>query len=127
MYASFPSPSIQRTRAAWLTAARQFEASLLALGSAIKFSPSQPRVPAGDPNGGQWVGADITLIGGFAPEDMDKTVQAFVSENCKAYVYEVLPGQFLEMPISEVMELAKTGDAPARTCLKVLGRSWYRK
>jgi hypothetical protein len=84
MYASFPSPSIQRTRAAWLTAARQFEASLLALGSAIKFSPSQPRVPAGDPNGGQWVG-------------------------------------------SELMELAKTGDAPARTCLKVLGRPRRRK
>jgi len=127
MYASFPSPSIQRTRAAWLTAARQFECCLLALGSAIKFSPSQPRVPAGNPNGGQWVGADITLIGGIGADDMGKSVQSFVSQNCQAGIYEVLPGQFLDMSIADVMKLGKSGDAPARRCLKLLKEKQYRK
>jgi len=127
MYASFPSPSIQRTRAAWLTAARQLEARLLALGSAIKFSPSQPRGPAGDPNGGQWVGADITLIGGIDPADRRKSVQAFISEKCHASIYSVLPGQFLEMPIIDVMTIAKSGNWAARRCLKLLGRDDYRK
>jgi hypothetical protein len=39
----------------------------------------------------------------------------------------VLPQQFLELSINDVMKAAKSGDRGARTCLKILGRDEYRK
>src|SRR5579884_2135290 len=55
-----------RTR--WLLAANAFEMKLRELARAIKggFNPDQPRVPAGQPDGGQWTsdtGATYELVG----------------------------------------------------------------
>lgn len=127
MFTSPQTLATNSTRVAWLTAARRVESCLLTLVKTTKFLPNQPRVPAGNPNGGQWVGADITLIGGIDPADRHKSVQAFVSEKCQARIYSVLPGQFLEIPIIDVMKIAKSGNWAARSCLKLLGRENYRK
>jgi hypothetical protein len=119
--------AVLSSRDRWLIAADEFARSLRRAAMLCKFRPDQPRAPAGNPNGGQWTSGNITTVGGFAPEDMDKTVQSFVSENCKAYIYEVLPGQFLDMSIADVTELGNSGDAPARRCLKLLKQNEYRK
>jgi hypothetical protein len=99
-----------------------------------KYSDSQPRVPAGQPGGGQWTGtgggdgsADILLAGGIDDADKSKTVQQFMSEKCKGYIKEEMPGQFLNMPISEMLYMLDNGDQAAKTCFKLLARDKYRK
>ena len=99
---------------------------------ASKFSPDQPRAPAGAPDGGQWIsdGAEaaiIELIAGITLEQMDMSVQGFISAFCKGSINEVLPSEFLEEKIGTVSNLAKSGDAAARTCMKLLSRGEYRK
>jgi hypothetical protein len=106
----------------------------------LKYHPAQPRIPAGQPGGGQWAsGSDaegggdgssdegILLAGGIHEADKSLTVQQYVSGNCRAGIYEVLPGEFLGMSISEVERIAKSGNAKARRCLKLLDRDQYRK
>lgn len=48
----------QLRRMGWLLHAYHLETKLLALDCAVKanFNPNQPRVPAGNPDGGQWTG-----------------------------------------------------------------------
>ncbi|MGL4727980.1 MAG: hypothetical protein ACRCWO_04415 [Bosea sp. (in: a-proteobacteria)] len=105
-----------------------------------RYSSSQPRGPAGQPNGGQWASegggdgsgeagdeAEVLLAGGINEADKNLTVQQYVSSNCRAGIYEVLPGEFLGMSISEVEKIAKSGNAKARRCLKLLDRDQYRK
>jgi len=58
---------------------------------------------------------------------MGKTVQEFVAEKCRGRICEVLPGQFLEMPIAKVFALADKGDAAARRCKKLLSRGRFKK
>jgi Bacterial CdiA-CT RNAse A domain len=41
-------------RLKWLAAATRFELAMLRHARALKYSPDQPRVPAGNPDGGQW-------------------------------------------------------------------------
>ncbi|MGO4705804.1 hypothetical protein AB4072_08510 [Microvirga sp. 2MCAF38] len=124
----------------------QIELRSLRIALALKrFNPSQPRAPAGSPNGGQWVGegapahpsekprsasensSGITLAGGFEQNQLGMRVQDFVSAHCKGKIRSVLPGQFLGVTIEDVMKAAKGGDSAARTCLKILGRDEYRK
>ena len=135
-------------RLAWLLHACVVEAKHAQLVLAFKagFNPNQPRVPAGNPDGGQWsasggggsnsqetVGGSSTLqgglrlAGGFTEDQMGLTVQSFVSAHCIGSIHRILPGQFLDMTIAEVMAAAKGGDPAARRCLKLLGRDDYRK
>jgi len=41
-------------RLKWLAAATRFELAMLRHDRALKYRPDQPRVPAGNPDGGQW-------------------------------------------------------------------------
>ena len=41
-------------RLKWLAAATRFELALLRHDRALKYRPDQPRVPAGNPDGGRW-------------------------------------------------------------------------
>jgi hypothetical protein len=38
-----------------------------------------------------------------------------------------LPGEFADMSIADIWNIAKGGDSRARTCLKLLMRNKYRK
>ena len=112
-----------------------------------KFNPDQPRVPAGQPGGGQWTsgtgaggndedandtagGANLVPTAGKV-ESLRKfgksTVRQFVARYCKGKINRELPGQFENMTIEDVFNLARGGDRAAKTCLKLLNREEYRK
>ncbi|MGH6826427.1 hypothetical protein [Methyloceanibacter sp.] len=132
-------------RLSWLLHASVVEAKHAQLAHAFKavFNPNQPRVPAGNPDGGQWAGggggtaagsdaatgviAGIQLVGGFTDDQLGLTVQGFVSGYCIGSIHRILPSQFLDSTIAEVMAAAKEGDAAARTCLKLLRQDRFRK
>jgi hypothetical protein len=106
-----------------------------------KYSDSQPRIPAGQPGGGQWASGDgggereegesenTRFAGGLNDEDMTKTVQQFMSEKCKAGIGRRMPGEFLDsdLSIGEIIALKKGGDAAATRCIKLLNQDRFRK
>jgi len=69
----------------------------------------------------------MLAAGGFTPDQMDMSVQAFMSAFCKGGVKEVMPNAFNDWTIGSVQRRAKSGDAKARACLKLLGRPEYRR
>ena len=137
----------------WLLHASVVEAKHAQLARAFKagFNPNQPRVPAGNPDGGEWTGSggggggtstsatgqgaqgesaapnNVQLAGGFTDDQMGLTVQGFVSGYCIGSIHRILPGQFLDTTIAEVMAAAKGGDSAARRCMKLLREDQFRK
>ena len=118
----------------------------------VKYSPDQPRVPAGNPDGGQWTaeggtsaGSDQFYDGGdgsdpsadhsgpslpieqvqFSKEEREMTAQGFISANCKASIYSVFPSEFLDLTIGEIQAMPHS--KKTSTCLKLLKRPDYRK
>jgi len=65
--------------------------------------------------------------GGLPRAVWKETVRQFVSARCKASINRELPGQFEDIEIGELLELARGGDRAARTCVKLLERQKYRK
>jgi hypothetical protein len=55
------------------------------------------------------------------------TVQQFMSAHCKGDIRAEMPGEFLNIPIVDVMKLTKGGSARANRCLKLLKEQEYRK
>src|SRR2546423_11990501 len=113
-----------------------------------KYSPDQPRSPKGNPDGGQWIrdaskdGVSSTSGSGSAQstdisaakkmpaivKEFGKwTARQYVSRYCEARINRELPGQFEDMTISDIWNIAKGGDARARTCLKLLNSGRFRK
>ncbi|GLI92075.1 hypothetical protein LMG27198_10670 [Methylocystis echinoides] len=99
-------------------------------------------MPAGSADGGQWTsggGGNIqeklprlgsnwtTIAGGFTPEQLDMTVQDFVSGYCAGSIAGEIPGQLLSALVREVLDQAKSGDAAARKCKKLLNENRFRK
>jgi hypothetical protein len=123
----------------------------------LKYSPDQPRVPAGNSDGGQWTsgggsgaGRDdggaaqtpskvsdrtrpeddaprIQVAGGLTDDQLNLTVQTFVSTYCLGSINRQLPGQFMGVTIADVMAEAQRGNAAARMCLKLLMQDRFRK
>lgn len=96
-----------------------------------KFDPDQPRDEIG-----RWTetgageapdGTLIDWIGGIDKDQLSWTTQQFISQMCKANIRSVMPGQFLNLSISEVIKLANDGDAMAKRCWKLLKQDEYRK
>lgn len=90
-----------------------------------KYSPDQPRDEAGRWTDGGGTAPDGTVIdrtgtSGFSAEEKQMTVQQFKSSFCRGDIRAVLPGQFLNWTIAEVIMEAKQGDKAARRCLKLL-------
>jgi hypothetical protein len=56
-----------------------------------------------------------------------RTAREFASRYCEARINRELPGQFEDMTISDIWNIAKGGDARARTCLKLLNSGRFRK
>jgi hypothetical protein len=65
--------------------------------------------------------------GGLPRAVWKETVRQFVSRACRASINRELPGQFEDVEIGELLELARGGDRAARTCVKLLERQKYRK
>jgi hypothetical protein len=79
------------------------------------------------------LGVGVTLVasgskrGGIPKALYGWTVRQFVSKYCKGSINEVLPGQFEDVTIKDLIDLAQSGDRAAQTCKKLLERSKYRK
>jgi hypothetical protein len=107
----------------------QREALLLRL----KYSPEQPRIPAGEPGGGRWAGENGDASAVFQPAgalekiDPDTNIGQFIAQNCKGSVHREMPGQFYDMSIGEMLALRNSGDRAADTCYKLLDRRRFRK
>jgi hypothetical protein len=69
----------------------------------------------------------VIPAGEFTKEQLNLTVQDFVAQNCKGFVNRELPGQFYGSAIAEVMGAARSGDAAAVKCLKILREDRFRK
>jgi hypothetical protein len=122
----------------------------------MKYSADQPRWPAGDPRGGQWMpaeggeegerqedipedseslsafgeapdGTPIEPVGGIPEDKLNWTTQQFMSTYCLGRIREVMPGQFLDMTILDVRKLAQAGDRSADRCMKLLNQNRFRK
>lgn len=69
----------------------------------------------------------MLAAGGFTPDQLDMSVQAFMSAFCKGGVKEVMPNDFNDWTIASVQRRAKSGEEKARACLKAPGRPEYRR
>jgi hypothetical protein len=56
-----------------------------------------------------------------------QTCAEFIAENCKASILRVFPGQFLDVPVDDVLDAAKQGDRAAQTAKKLLFENRFRK
>ena len=117
----------------------------------VKYSPDQPRVPAGNPDGGQWTaeggtsaGSDQFYDGGdgsdpsadhsgqslpieqvqFSKEEREMTAEEFISANCKASILREFPSEYLPLPIGEIESLS---GAKRNRCVKLLREDRFRK
>jgi hypothetical protein len=101
-------------------------------------SPNQP--PAGRPDGGVPSGGERTAVDGQStdisaarrPGGMPRvlwnlTVRQFISRYCKASINRQLPAQFEDVTIADMLDMARGGDAAARTCRKLLNEPRFRK
>jgi HK97 family phage portal protein len=114
-------------------------------GDEFKFNPDQPRVPAGQ-TGGRWTDGggdgdavsesnppDVRVIpiarrrGGIPKELWNLTVRQFVSNYCKGAINRELPGEFEDVTLADMIDLAKGGDAAAKKCKKILEQPRFRK
>lgn len=125
---------------------RNFVRFVEAKRDGVKYSPDQPRVPAGNRDGGQWTNGDgggggssgeadgggddggdalpVEKIG-FTKEERAMTAQEFISENCEARILRVFPSEYLGSKIGEILNLPSS--AKKKTCTKLLGSGEYRK
>lgn len=94
-----------------------------------KYRPGQPR-----DGRGRWTdGGGVTelsaarKIPAIVKEFGKWTARQYVSRYCEARINRELPGQFEDMTISDIWNIAKGGDARARTCLKLLKENRFRK
>ena len=106
------------------------------------FNPDQSRVSKGNPDGGQWTG-DAGKNGGDDRVQSDElsaskkteivrqfgkwTARQFISRYCRASINREMPGEFENVTIADIYDIAKGGDARARTCLKLLKEPRFRK
>jgi hypothetical protein len=97
-----------------------------------KYSPDQPRDEAGRWTDGGGIAPDGTPIdrtgtSGFSTDEKQMTVQQFKSKFCRGDIRAVLPGQFLDWTIADVIMEAKQGNKVARKCLKLLETNRFGK
>ena len=118
---------------------RNFVRFVEAKRDGVKYRPDQLRVPAGNPDGGQWTdeggeaagggdaGSDALLVEktGFTKEERAMTAQQFISEKCEARILRVFPSEYLDLTIGEIIQLP--GSTKKKTCTKLLGSGEYRK
>jgi hypothetical protein len=97
------------------------------------FNPNQPRVPAANPDGGQWTEDESIELGaqrrrgGIGRHLWGLTAQQFVARYCRGGINREMPGQFEDMTIKDIIDLAKGGDSAARKCYKLLNEPRFRR
>jgi hypothetical protein len=69
----------------------------------------------------------LTIASAFSPEERELTVEIFRAAFCKGGTKGVWYNDFNNWTIADLERRAQTGDAKARTCIKLLSRPEYRK
>jgi HK97 family phage portal protein len=109
-----------------------------------KYRPDQPRVPVGESGCGQWTSdgngggaeapnSDPNVVpvarksGGIPKQFWNSTVRQFVEKFCKGSINRELPGEFEDVTIKDLLEMAQGGDAAAKKCKKLLEQPRFRK
>jgi hypothetical protein len=91
------------------------------------YSPEQPRIPAGQPAGGQWTReADIPPVRSNYLQ-VAETCQEYIQANCRGSIYREFPSQFLDVDISDLKAAAKARDPAARKAHKLLFDLRFKK
>jgi hypothetical protein len=65
--------------------------------------------------------------GGLTPEQFGMTVQDFVSSYCVGSINGQRPGQLLGSLVQDVLAQAKSANAAAKKCKKLLNADRFRK
>ncbi len=73
-----PDPRLEVQRLRWEQAYLDLKLKLLRLHLALRYDASQPRTPAGTPDGGQWVAADGSAAAPTASETIARAPQTTV-------------------------------------------------
>jgi hypothetical protein len=55
------------------------------------------------------------------------TAREFVSRYCEAKINRELPGEFENVTIKDIWNIARGGEARAKTCLKLITSGRFRK
>lgn len=134
-----PTPRSDTLRHRADSAAARFSRALARAERELRaYNSDQPRLPAGQPGGGQWtsegeqpgenpVAGSFQVAGGFDADQRRLTVDSFVSKYCRGAVRAEIPGQFWDSTVSEIIGLAAGGDRAARSCVKILKQNRFRK
>jgi len=87
-----------------------------------KYSPNQPRDDRGrwTDGGGATELSAARKIPAIVKEFGKWTARQYVSRYCEARVNRELPGELENMTIADIWNIAKGGDARARTCMKLM-------
>lgn len=130
-------PDAERAHARWLAAAENLERAMRAHAVALKggFDPNQRRDDRGrwTDTGSGGAGDASTEIGAarkrppIVQEFGKWTARQFVSRYCEARVNRELPREFEDVTIVDIWNIARGGDARARTCMKLLNSGQFRK
>ncbi|MGL4324559.1 MAG: hypothetical protein ACRCTD_11035 [Beijerinckiaceae bacterium] len=117
----------------WHQAADAFERQIRITADVLRsYNESQPRVPAENPDGGQWTSGfsgdanPIHLAGGFEPHHMQMTVQSFKSKYCLGYIQSKIPREFLGITIEQLLIEERRGTPGAHRCYKLLNEDRFR-
>lgn len=137
-----------------LTPFRNFVRFVEAKRDGVKYSPDQPRVPEGNPDGGQWTAEGGSGSGdkpanrpmlawtlpagtatdapmpigqvGFDDNERSMTAEDFIHQKCKAaLILRKFPGEALGLTLDKIEDGPPT--AMKRTCMKLLTNKRFRK
>lgn len=112
-----------------LMARLALDVKLLKLQLALQraYSSEQPRAPAGQPNGGQWIGGAEDSRTGSDYQQIAETCQDYIEANCLGKIHREFPRQFLEMDVSELRAAARARKPGAHKAYKLLFDNRFKK
>lgn len=123
------NPSFEVALLRSLVAGLTFEFKLLKLRLALQraYSPEQPRVPAGQPNAGQWAREAENSRPGSNYQQIAETCQEYIEANCVGKIYREFPRQFLGMDVSDLKAAARANEPGAKKAHKLLFDNRFKK
>ncbi|MGC5778306.1 hypothetical protein [Methylobacterium sp. NFXW15] len=92
-----------------------------------KYSPSQPRAPAGQTNGGQWIDQSTGQQSRSNYTKIAETCQEYISANCRGKINREFPKQFLDRDVSDLKAAAQANEPGARKAYKLLFDNRFQK
>ncbi|MCW0002217.1 hypothetical protein OE766_28895 [Pararhizobium sp. YC-54] len=118
-------------------------ATVQALLRKANFNPDQPRVPAGEPGGGQWTdgggfgsiqrrsplnaSSESSMTSGGGSYEVATTCAEHIATSCRGSVMREFPSQYLDVEIDDVRRDAQSGNAAARKALKLMFDKRFQK